>query len=278
MRLVSFEHDGRPGFGAVVGDRIAQLDQTPDGPADAKSFIEFGLAAGWPSLPAEGDLPLAAVRLLPPIPDAGKIICVASNFYEKAFEGKPVPSHPIVFTRYADCFVGHERPLIKPSVSEKFDFEGELVVAIGKHGHKISAERAMDYVGGYCCLNDGSVRDWQKHSSQFTPGKNFYQSASLGPWLVTADDIPDPSALTMRTLVNGEIKQQIGMDQMIFSISWLISYFSTFTPLAPGDLIATGTPSGFGSSRTPPEFLSVGDTIEVEISRIGVLRNTVCGE
>lgn len=273
MRLISFELDGEEGFGAVIGDRIARLDALPGD--TLKSFIERHHGAAWPALPSAGDVALNAVRLLSPIPSPGKILCVATNFNEPAREGKPIPDYPIVFTRFGESLTGHERPLLKPAVSEKFDFEGELAVVIGKHGRRISADQAMDYVAGYCCLNDGSARDWQKHSTQFTPGKNFYASGSLGPWLVTADEIPDPTVLRLQTRVNGAVKQEIGMDSMIFSIPWLIAYFSTFTPLAPGDIIATGTPSGFGSSRTPPEFLSIGDEIEVEISQIGILRNVV---
>lgn len=274
MRLISFERDGEEGFGAVIGDRIARFDGQRTGDT-LKSLLERHHGTPWSDLPLLDDIALGAVRLRPPVPDPGKVLCVATNFNEPAREGKPVPEYPIVFTRFGDSFTGHGRPLLKPAVSEKFDFEGELAVVIGKRGHRIPAENAMDYVAGYCCLNDGSARDWQKHSTQFTPGKNFFASGSLGPWLVTADEIPDPTLLTLQTRVNGVVKQEIGMDAMIFSIPWLIAYFSTFTPLAPGDVLATGTPSGFGSSRTPPEFLSIGDEIEVEISSIGTLRNSV---
>lgn len=274
MRLVSYELDDEICFGVVIGERIARLDDRWPG-STLKSFIARHHGGAWPDLPAEGDIDLAAVRLLSPIPDAGKILCVATNFHEPAREGKPPPEYPLLFTRFVESLTGHGRKLLKPSVSDKFDFEGELAVVIGQHGHKIPRDQAMRYVAGYSCLNDGSVRDWQKHSTQFTPGKNFHASGSIGPWLVTADEIPDPSVLKLQTRVNGSIKQEIGMDAMIFDIPWLIAYFSTFTPLAPGDVIATGTPSGFGSSRTPPEFLSVGDEIEVEISQIGTLRNMV---
>ncbi|MFC0303478.1 fumarylacetoacetate hydrolase family protein [Sphingomonas sp. C8-2] len=278
MRLVSCEIGGEHAYGMLIGDRIARLDMLPGAAPDLKSYLEVAHAAGWPPVEVEADIPLDRVRLLPPIPNPDKVICVATNFREPAREGQPEPEYPLVFTRFANSFTGHEWPLIKPDHSEKYDFEGELAVVIGKRGRKISADAAMEYVAGYCCLNDGSVRDWQKHSSQFTPGKNFYRSGSFGPWLVTADEVPDPGALTLRTRVNGEIKQQIGMDRMIFDIAWLIAYFSTFTELVPGDVIATGTPSGFGSSRTPPEFLSIGDEIEVEIAGIGTLHNIVGGE
>ena len=278
MRLVSFEVDGETGFGAIVGEGIARLDKQPGAAADLRSAIGEGHVKGWPAVPFEADVALDAVNLLPPIPNPGKVICVAVNFHEPAREGKPDPEYPLVFVRFGESFAGHEQLLIKPAVTENYDFEGELAVVIGRHGHKIPREHAMDYVAGYSCLNDGSVRDWQKHSSQFTPGKNFFRSGSIGPWLVTADEISDPKALKLQTRVNGVAKQEIGMDRIIFDIPWLISYFSTFTPLEPGDVIATGTPSGFGSSRNPQEFLSAGDCVEVEITGIGTLRNTVSDE
>ena len=275
MRFVSFEHDGDVGFGAVRGGAVLRLDRIPGGAADLKEHLARGHGRAS-DIPADAqELQLADIRLLPPIPNPGKVLCVATNFHEPARAGKPDPDYPILFTRFAESFTGHDQPLIKPSVSDRYDFEGELAVVIGKAGHKISQDEAMDHVAGYCCLNDGSVRDWQKHSTQFTPGKNFFHSGSLGPWLVTADELPDVAALRMEARVNGEIKQEIGLGQMIFSIPWLIAYFSTFTPLAPGDIIATGTPSGFGSSRQPPEFLNVGDVVEIQISGIGTLRNVI---
>ena len=278
MKLVSFEMDGKSAYGAVIHDRIVRLDTLPGAAADLKSAIAACGAVPWPALPEKGDIALASVRLLPTIPNPGKIICVASNFREQSSEDKPDPEYPIVFIRFAESMTGHEQPLIKPVVTQRFDFEGELAVVIGKAGHKIPRERAMEHVAGYSCLNDGSVRDWQKHSTQFTPGKNFFRSGSIGPCLVTVDEVPDVAALTLQTRVNGMVKQEIALARMIFDIPWLISYFSTFTPLAPGDVIATGTPSGFGATRTPPEFLRSGDVIEVEIQGIGTLKNPVQDE
>lgn len=274
MRLVSFELDGQQGFGAVDGARIARLDGAASGAHDLKSFLAQGGRFPATSLPAQGPA-LTDVRLLPPIPNPGKVICVATNFHEPSRAGKPDPEFPIVFTRFADSFVGHGDILRKPDLTPQYDFEGELAVIIGKNGFEIPRDRAMEHVAGYSCLNDGSVRDWQKHSSQFTPGKNFYRSGSWGPWLVTTDEIADPAALTLETRVNGVVMQGIAIEKMIFDVSWLVSYFSTFTPLNVGDVIATGTPSGFGSNRTPPQFLSPGDTVEVEISGIGILSNVV---
>ena len=275
MRLASFEHAGKRGYGAVREDRVIRLDQTPESPPTLAGYIARHCGA-WPTLlahegPTDESIALDMVRLLPPIPQPGKILCVATNFRE----GKPDPEYPLVFTRFAETLVGHGDALLKPAVSDRYDFEGELGVVIGKPGHKIPRERALDHVAGYTCFNDGSVRDWQKHSTQFTPGKNFYRSGSMGPFLVTPDEIADFAAIDLQTRVNGVVKQQISMGSMIFDVAWLIAYFSTFTPLAVGDVIATGTPSGFGSTRTPPEFLAEGDRIDVEISGIGTLSNSV---
>lgn len=275
MKLVSFELDGEIGYGAVAREGIVRLDGEADSPPDLKSFIAAHHHSGWPALRSNGDVAVDAVRLLPPIPDAGKILCVATNFREADAEGNPVPEFPLVFTRFADSLTGHLADLIMPDVTDRYDFEGELAVVIGKRGHRISRESALDYVAGYSCFQDGSVRDWQKHSTQFTPGKNFLCSGSMGPWIVTKDEIEDFNSIELETSVNGVVKQSISMGRMIFDVAWLISYLSTFTPLSPGDVIATGTPKGFGSSRVPPEFLSPGDTIEVKLSQIGSLKNKV---
>lgn len=277
MRLVSFKLDGRVGYGIVIDNRIAVLSDRAGAAADLKTALANGQLVGLQE-PIMGDIALDDVELLPPIPNPGKIICVATNFREPANMGKPEPEFPITFTRFPDTLVGHGSPLRKPRVTDKHDFEGELAVIIGAPGFQIPTSDAMTHVAGYSCLNDGSVRDWQKHTTQFTPGKNFLNSGSFGPWLVTSDEIPDVRELKLETRVNGELKQAIGMENMIFDIPWLIAYFSTFTPLSTGDVIATGTPSGFGSTRNPPEFLSAGDIVEVEISAIGVLRNTVADE
>ena len=275
MKLVSFELHGEPGYGAVVDGRIIRLDCLADAPADLGSFIAHYHGKKWPDISSGQKIDLATVRLLPPIPNPGKIICVATNFHEPSRAGKPDPEYPLVFTRFAESLTGHGQNLLSPKVSKQFDFEGEFAVVIGKQGHMIRREEAMDHVAGYSCFNDGSVRDWQKHSTQFTPGKNFFHSGSMGPWIVTTDEIDSISGLTLQTKVNGFVKQSISLEQMIFDVPWLISYFSTFIPLLPGDIIATGTPSGFGSTRNPPEFLNKGDVVDVVISDIGILSNTV---
>ncbi|WP_292931376.1 fumarylacetoacetate hydrolase family protein [Novosphingobium sp. PASSN1] len=247
-------------------------------PVDLKSALATSWLADLPDGGQAERFALADLSLLPPVPNPGKVLCVVTNFHEPERGAKPVPEYPLVFTRFADSFTGHGQPLTKSRLTEKYDYEGELAVIIGRPGYRIGREQAMDHVAGYTCLNDGSMRDWQKHSTQFPPGKNFYRSGSMGPWLVTADELPDLAAMRLETRVNGEVRQAIGMDRMIFDIAWLIAYFSSFTPLAPGDIIATGTPSGFGSSRDPALFLQAGDVVEVEISGIGVLHNMVCDE
>ena len=274
MRLASFKQGGQAGFGIVADHKIVVLSGQDNALPGLRSWLA-SRAEGQP-VPMDGpQLPLDEITLQPPIPDAGKILCVATNFREMQTPDRPFPSHPLVFTRFADTLVGHGSPLLRPPESDSFDFEGEVAVVIGRAGHRIPREAAMNHVAGYACFNDGSVRDWQRHSSQFTPGKNFWQSGAFGPWLVTTDEVPDPALLQMEVRVNGIVRQAIGLDRFIFDIPWLISYLSTFTPLNPGDVIVTGTPSGFGATRRPPEFLVPGDVVEVEVTGLGLLRNPV---
>lgn len=275
MKIASFVDSSGAGYGIVDGDRILRLDTVAGAPPDLRAY----LCANFPNLaPREQNLEtlrLADVSLLPPIPNPGKIFCVATNFHE---EGKAAPQFPLLFMRHAEAQTGHEGAILKPAVSDKLDFEGELAVIIGRRAHKIAAAEAMTHVAGYACFNEGSVRDWQKHSTQFTPGKNFYRSGAFGPWMVCTQEIPDPTLLRLESRVNGMVKQSITVDRMIFGIPWLVSYISAFAPLDPGDVIVTGTPSGFGASRNPPEFLFPGDEVEIEIPGIGTLRNKVMAD
>lgn len=275
MKLASFLMSDGPGFGVVKDDQILRLDRQAGAAKDLKSFLPIMNLLSLGDLGDCERIALDRVTWLPPIPNPGRVFCVAMNFHEPANAGKPVPAFPLLFTRVAEAQVGHAASILKPAVSDQFDFEGEMAVIIGKPGHKIARAQAMDHIAGYSCSNDGSLRDWQKHSSQFTPGKNFYQSAGFGPWPVTRDDIPDTTKLRLETRINGVIKQEICLGQMIFSPSWLISYISTFCPLKLGDVIVTGTPSSFGATRTPKEFLGEGDKVEVEITDIGILCNEV---
>jgi len=203
----------------------------------------------------------------------------AVNYWDETSDLDNAPPYPVLFLRLPSSQIGHRAPLIQPRSSQKLDFEGELAVIIGKHGRHVPAEEAMTHVAGYAIYNDGSVRDWQKHSNQFTPGKNFTGTGAFGPWMVAPDDLPiGTSGVSMVTRVNGVEKQRTDTSRMIFDIPYLISYISIFAPLVPGDVIVTGTCTGFGTTRQPPEFLRPGDVVEVEITGIGVLSNTVAAE
>ena len=208
----------------------------------------------------------------------GKVLCVGVNYRPHIEEmGREVPEHPVVFVRFPDSLVENGDAIIRPSVSEQLDFEGELAVVIGREGRHVSRESAYDHVAGYCCFLDGSVRDWQRHTSQFTPGKNFERSGAIGP-LVPRDAVPDPAALELTTRVNGKVMQRGRVADLVFDIPTLIAYCSTFVRLQPGDVIATGTPGGVGAARKPPVWLRDGDVVEVEIPGVGTLRNPVRDE
>ncbi len=225
------------------------------------------------------ELDAATVEYAPVIPNPDKILCVGVNYRPHIREmGREVPMHPVVFVRFPGSLAGHGKPIRRPSVSEQFDFEGELAVIIGKRARHVPRDRALQVVAGYCCFMDGSVRDWQRHTGQFTPGKNFQQSGAMGPCLVTADEIPDPTRLTLTTYVNGEVMQRGRVSDLVFDIPSLVEYCSTFTELIPGDVIATGTPGGVGAARTPPVWLKAGDTVEVDIPGVGRLRSLVVDE
>jgi 2-keto-4-pentenoate hydratase/2-oxohepta-3-ene-1,7-dioic acid hydratase in catechol pathway len=222
---------------------------------------------------------LSDVTLLPPIPDPAKILCVGVNYEMHRQETKrETVGHPTLFTRFADTLVAHGAAVVKPRVSERLDFEGELALVVGRGGRNIPEERALDHVAGYAPFMDGSVRDFQRHTGQFTPGKNFPATGGFGPALVTSDEIGDVTALPIATRVNGEVLQEASLSDLIFTIPRVIAYVSTFTPLAPGDVIATGTPGGVGERREPPVFLKDGDIVEVDVGRAGTLRNVVMAE
>ena len=252
MKLVGFEHRGRHLIGELRGSSVVTKDE---------------------------EVPLSEITYLPPIINPRKILCIGINYESHRIEtGRDKAEHPVVFTRFATTLVGHEEPIVRPRVSERLDFEGELAVIIGREARHVKAERALEIVAGYACFNDASVRDWQRHTTQFTPGKNFDATGAFGPWMVTADEIPDPSQLQLSTRVNGERVQHASTSDMTFSVPELIEYISTFCTLEPGDVIATGTPGGVGDKRTPPLYLKPGDRVEVEIDKIGVLANPVEAE
>ncbi len=222
---------------------------------------------------------LDEVELLQPIGNPSRILCVGLNYRSHIEEtGMETPRYPTIFTRYPDSLVASGEPIVVPRVSSKLDFEGELAVVIGRQARHVPAANALDYVAGYSCLNDGSVRDFQRHGSQFTPGKNFYHSGAMGPWLVTADELGNGSGLMLETRLNGEVMQHGNTDDLLFGVADLIAYLSQVMPLQPGDIISTGTPGGVGFVRDPRVFLKPGDLIEVEIAGIGVLANPVQAE
>ena len=219
------------------------------------------------------------VELLPVIPDPPAIWCVGVNYDEHRQEtGREATKYPTLFLRIAASQVGHLQAMVRPKASVELDYEGELAVVIGTPGRHIPESEAMHHVAGYSCYNDGSVRDWQRHTTQFGPGKNFHRTGAFGPWLVTADEIPDPYRQTLVTRVSGDELQRTEIGAMTFKIEFLIHYLSTVYELQAGDVISTGTPGGVGAKRKPPRFLKAGDVVEVEISGIGVLSNPVQDE
>lgn len=282
MKLVSFVHQLETGIGLVEDNGIRDLRPlAAEIGGSLKELIEQDKLTSLAERELS-DLPLlnfADLTLLPVIPDPGKVFCIGINYARHIEEtGMPKPSHPMVFTRFADAQVGHEQPLVRPRVSTRFDYEGELAVIIGKPARYVKANEALDYVAGYSCFNDGSVRDWQMHTSQFTPGKNFPASGAFGPWLVTADEIPDPARLQLVTRLNGEVMQNSPTDDLLFDVPALIEYLSACAQLNPGDVIVTGTPGGAGAFRDPKVWMKPGDRVEVEISGIGILSNPVVEE
>ncbi|CAN5300413.1 fumarylacetoacetate hydrolase family protein [soil metagenome] len=278
MKLVTFEKDGREGFGAVSGDRVIDLTGRVAGSDSLAALLEAdGLAAARAFCEGPpGDFALTDCVLLPVVPRPSKIICLGLNFKGHVTEtGRPMPARPVIFHRHAQTLTAHDAALIRPVVSEQLDYEGELCVVIGKRGGNIAPDDAMAYVAGYTCFNEASIRDWQKHSHLYGMGKNFRGTGAVGPWMVTADEIPDPARLVLTTTLNGSEVQRAGIDDFIFPIPELISYVSQALDWLPGDLLVTGTPSGVGLFQNPPRFLRPGDVVEVSITEIGTLRNTV---
>lgn len=275
MQLVSFRVDGTETWGVLTDGEVHDLG------AVGASTLRAAIAAGTATTdhPDASVHPLASVELLPPIPDARKIICVGLNYADHIAEmGRPMPEKPVIFTRFADSLVGAADALVAPGASEQFDYEGEFAVVIGRRVRGVSREDALEAVFGYSIVNDGSVRDYQRHTPQFAPGKNFPASGAFGPAIVTPDEFGVVGAQRIRTRVNGETVQDSTLDQLVFDVAALISYCSQWTELGPGDVIATGTPGGVGDGREPKLWLRSGDEVEVEVDGIGVLRNLVVGE
>lgn len=282
MKIASFTHHGQDSYGVVQGNQIIDLGSMKVAlGADLKEVIARNrlVELGESDLSELPRLDIADITFLPVIGNPGKILCIGINYATHVREtGRDMPTYPMIFTRFADSQTAHEQAILRPTASPKLDFEGELAVVIGKTARHVKQAEALDFVAGYSCYNDGSVRDWQKHTIQFVPGKNFPQTGGFGPWLVTADEIQNPQDLELTTRLNGQVMQHTSTSDMIFDVCKLIEYCSTFTELAPGDVIVSGTTGGVGAFREPPVWMQPGDIVEVEISSIGILRNTIADE
>ena len=284
MRFIAFEKDnGQPALGIRLGDEVVDLAQlglpsTLDALlAAGPTAIQF-VARSAAELPKR--LPFAGLRLLPPISRPAKAIAVGLNYRDHAAEGQmAVPTYPVLFHRYPSSWVGHGQPLVRPRVSTQFDYEGELVVVIGKAGRYIPKERALEYVAGYSVFNDGSVRDYQLRTTQWMSGKNFDQTGGFGPEFVTADELePGAVGLRLQTRLNGAVLQDANTRDMVFDVATLVSASSEPFALQPGDIIISGTPAGVGFARKPQVFMKPGDVCEVEIEGVGMLRNPIVAE
>jgi 2-keto-4-pentenoate hydratase/2-oxohepta-3-ene-1,7-dioic acid hydratase in catechol pathway len=278
MKLATFRSGAGPSYGLVNSGGIVDLGRRLGGRyPDLKALISAGALGEAAAFARESaDLRQEEVTWLPVIENPGKILCVGLNYQDHVVEtGRDNTEQPAFFIRVAESQVGHRQPLLRPKESTHLDFEAEIAVIIGKAGRRIPQSEAWDYIAGYSCYNDGSVRDWQRHTVQWTAGKNFARTGAFGPWMVTADEIPPNTKLTLSCRLNGERMQYATTDQMIFKIPKIIEYCSTWTPLAPGDVLVTGTPGGVGSRRTPPIWMKAGDRVEVEIDKVGVLENTI---
>jgi 2-keto-4-pentenoate hydratase/2-oxohepta-3-ene-1,7-dioic acid hydratase in catechol pathway len=282
MKLVSFSKHGVTGFGALLDEGIIDLtNKLEENVNSLKGAIGAELLKKADEYVAgrTADFALSDVTLLPVIPDPAKIICVGVNYENHRAEMKrPEVEYPTIFTRFADSQIAHRQALIKPTISDRFDFEGEMAVIMENGGRNIPEKSAMNHVAGYACYVDGTVRDWQRHTSQFTPGKTFSGSGAFGPYMVTSDEVGDYTQLPIQTRLNGKVMQNATLADLIFHVPRLINYISQFTPLSAGDVIVTGTPGGVGDKREPPVYLVPGDTLEVEIGVLGTLVNPVEAE
>ena len=279
MKLATYSHQGRTCYGAAFGDGLVDLSRRLGGRFPDVRSLFAGNAIAEARKAAEGQKPdarLADVTLLPPIPNPGKLFCIGLNYEAHRQETKRDKTEaPAVFVRFPESVVGHGQPMLRPRESQKYDYEGEIALIIGRTGRRIAEKDAWDYIGGYSCFNDGSVRDWQNATTQWTAGKNFRASGAFGPWIVTADEIAPGTQITLRTRLNGQEMQSTNTGLLIHSIPRIVAHLSTWAQLEPGDVIASGTPGGVGSRREPPVWMKAGDVIEVEVGCVGVLRNPI---
>jgi len=281
MRLASFRTAQGASYGAVTKQGIVDLGRRLGNRySDLRTLLERnGLEEARKAAGSPADYKESEVTWLPVIPNPGKIVCVGLNYEEHRQEtGRDKTEQPALFLRLAESQVGHRQPILRPRESKNLDYEAEIAVVIGRAGRRISQKDAWDHIAGYSCYNDGSVRDWQRHTIQWTAGKNFAGTGGFGPWMVSADEIPAGALLTLSCRLNGERMQHATTEQMIFKIPKLIEYISSFTTLAPGDVIVTGTPGGVGARRNPPVWMKPGDTVEIEIDKVGVLVNSIADD
>ena len=284
MKFISFTYENKNSFGVVKEDTVIDLTQYIDGVTDLREAIrkdKLNELSEMASLTETG-ISLEKVRYLPTITNPEKIICIGVNYLDRNAEYKDdseQPKYPSVFMRTRESLVGHKEDILDPPESSQLDYEGEIVLIVGKDGRRIPMEQAKKHIAGMTIMNEGSIRDYLRHAKfNVTQGKNFAKSGSIGPWMVTADELDPFSSLEIKTKVNGELRQNDNTDNLMFSFEYLVSYLSTFYHLKAGDIIATGTPNGAGARFDPPKYLTAGDIVEVEVSGIGSLKNGVITE
>ena len=284
MKFISFTYENKNSFGIVKGDTVIDLTQYIDGVTDLREAIRKDKLNELSEMArlTETGISLEEVRYLPTITNPEKIICIGVNYLDRNAEYKDdseLPKYPSVFMRTRESLVGHKEDILDPPESSQLDYEGEIVLIVGKDGRRIPMEHAKKHIAGMTIMNEGSIRDYLRHAKfNVTQGKNFAKSGSVGPWMVTADELDPFSSLEIKTKVNGELRQNDNTDNLMFSFEYLVSYLSTFYQLKAGDIIATGTPNGAGARFDPPKYLTAGDIVEVEVSGIGSLKNGVITE
>ncbi|POZ52583.1 fumarylacetoacetate hydrolase family protein [Methylovulum psychrotolerans] len=284
MKLVTFTHQNSTRMGAVVGNYVIDSDGSPDLPAQMLDFLAAGTTAmaamqQWLISGQGRRIPLNEVILASPVPRPGKYLAISLNYADHIAEtGRERPEYPSFFTKQSTCVIGHGTAIQQPKVSDKLDYEGELAFVIGQRCRHVPVDKAREVIAGFTVANDVSVRDWQMHAPTMMVGKSFDTCGPLGPWLVTADEIPDPHNLTIKTWVDDELRQNANTGQMLFNCYEMVAYLSQAMTLEPGDVIATGTPAGVGVKMKPRGYLKPGQTVRVEIEGIGTLANPVIAE
>ncbi|UPJ48401.1 fumarylacetoacetate hydrolase family protein [Bradyrhizobium sp. 200] len=283
MRFATFRNAGMISYGLAKDGGLVDLGKRLPQFPSVKSLLAnkgFDLARSFEAAPL--DVKLSEIELLPPILDPENIWCIGINYPERNDEyvdGSERTSYPSVFCRSPNSLVGDGTPIVKPAVSEQFDYEGEIAIVIGKRSRHIAPEQALSHIFGLTLCNEGTIRDWTRHGRfNVTQGKNFDSSGSIGPWIVTADELPPSNHIQLSTHVNGELRQTDNTRRMLFPFDYLISYLTAFATLNPGDIILTGTPTGAGARHNPPKWLAPGDLVEVSVPEIGTLRNQVVDE